>query len=59
MELYELLSLKTEYEHELAVAEAKVAVICDIIAKAEAKNQSVDETETTEAEQITADTNIY
>ncbi len=46
MELNELIELKSEYEKELMLAEAKVAVITDIIAKAEAKEQKRGETET-------------
>lgn len=37
MDIFELQELKAEYERELLLAEAKVSVIADIIAKAEAK----------------------
>lgn len=37
MDILELKELKAEYEKDLLLAEAKVSVINDIIAKAEAK----------------------
>lgn len=56
MELIELLELKAEYEKELLLAEAKVAVITDIIHKAESKNQEaeycVTETESCISEEV-------
>jgi hypothetical protein len=42
MGLNELLDLKAQYERELMLAEAKVAVVNDIIAKAEAKEQTAE-----------------
>ena len=50
MELYELIALKAEYEKELVLAQAKIAVISDIIAKAEAKEQNTEESEVAELE---------
>ena len=49
MDILELKELKAEYERELLLAEAKVSVITDIIAKAEAKVAEV-ECEVTEEE---------
>lgn len=50
MDILELKELKAEYERELLLAEAKVSVINDIIAKAEAK---VAETECEIPEEVT------
>lgn len=40
MELSELYDLKSQYERELMLAEAKVSVVSDIIAKTEAKRDA-------------------
>jgi hypothetical protein len=39
MELAELIALKLEYERELALAQARVQVITDIISRVEAKER--------------------
>lgn len=58
MQIGELILLKAEYEKELLLAEAKVAVIKDIIAKFEEieETQTADEAETDEPEQFAQQT---
>jgi hypothetical protein len=43
MDIYELVALKTEYERELVKAEAKVAVINDIIDRFQATEHTATE----------------
>lgn len=52
MELCELYALKAQYEQEQMLANAKVAVITDIIEKAEAQKRENEQTEICEQEQI-------
>ena len=54
MELCELMELKAVYEKELILAKAKVEVISDIIAKAEAKELETGDTETEAESEISA-----
>ena len=55
MDILELKELKAEYERELFLAKAKVSVVNDIIARAEAKVAEV-ECEVAE-EEVEAETN--
>lgn len=59
MDILELKELKAEYERELLLAEAKVSVINDIIAKAESKVVETECEVAEEAEAEMTETSIY
>jgi hypothetical protein len=59
MDILELKELKAEYERELLLAEAKVTVINDIIAKAEAKPMEVESEVAEETELETPELTTY
>lgn len=58
MGIAELLSLKSDYEKELLMAQAKVAVIDDIIARVQPVDEVVDEVESENEDAVEPTENI-